>query len=96
MSLRRMRLALRRERLIERSRMLRRETAERAHALDPLLDAGDRVRDGVAWCRRHPGVLAAAVIGFALIRPRRAWRWGMRLWGVSQLFASLRHRLHMD
>ena len=56
-----------RERLVERSRRLRREAADQSAVLDPLFNTVDSVRDGAAWVRAHPQVLAAAVIGFALV-----------------------------
>ena len=46
-----------------------------------------------AWVRSHPEALAAALVGFALVRPRRVWRWGLRLWGAWRLLGTLQHRL---
>lgn len=93
MNERRLRLALARERLVERSRRLRQETADQSAVLDPLLSTMDSVRNGAAWVRTHPQVLAAAVVGFALVRPRRVWRWGMRLWGAWRVLGALQQRL---
>lgn len=93
MNERRLRLALARERLVERSRRLRREAADQSAVLDPLFNTVDSVRDGAAWVRAHPQVLAAALVGFALVRPRRVWRWGMRLWGAWRVLGALQQRL---
>lgn len=93
MNERQLRLALRRERLVGRSRQLRQDVATHAAVLDPVLTMGDRLRDGMAWVRAHPQALAAAVVGFAVVRPRRAWRWGLRLWGTWRLLGSLQRRL---
>ena len=93
MNTRRLRLALARERLVERSRRLRVEAAAQSAVLDPVLNVGDQIRDGAAWVRSHPQVLAAALVGFAVVRPRRVWRWGLRLWGAWRLLGTLQHRL---
>lgn len=93
MNARRLSLALARERLIERSSRLRVEVAAQSAVLDPVLHVGDQIRDGAAWVRSHPEVLAAALIGFAVVRPRRVWRWGLRLWGGWRLFGTLQQRL---
>jgi hypothetical protein len=93
MNERRLRLALRRERLVERSRRLRREAATQSAVLDPVLNTVDHVRDGIAWIWRNPELLAAGLVGFALVRPRRVWRWGLRLWGAWRLLGSLQNRL---
>lgn len=89
----RMRLALARERLLERSRLLRGIAVEQSAALSPALRFGDSVRDGVQWVRLHPEVIAAAAVGIFLLRPRRVWRWGLRLWGGWRLLQQVRHRL---
>ncbi|MDY0058160.1 MAG: YqjK-like family protein [Methyloversatilis sp.] len=93
MNARRLRLALTRERLIERSRQLRVEAATQSAVLGPVLHVGDQIRDSVVWVRSHPEVLAAALVGFAVVRPRRVWRWGLRLWGAWRLLGTLQHRL---
>jgi len=92
----RMRLALTRERLLERSRTLRSIAVEQSAALSPALRVGDTVRDGVQWVRMHPEVIAAAAVGIFLLRPRRVWRWGLRLWGGWRLLQQLQHRLGAD
>ena len=46
MNARRLRLALMRERLVERSRRLRVEAAAQSAVLDPVLNVGDQIRDG--------------------------------------------------
>lgn len=93
MNSQRMRLALARERLIERSRALRGIAVQQSAALDPALRFGDTVRDGVHWVRGHPEVIAATLVGFAVVRPRRVWRWGVRLWGGWRLLRQIERRL---
>lgn len=91
---RRLRLALARERLVERSRRLRLDAVTQSEVLTPALRLADQVRAGAAWVRTHPEVLAAGAVGLALIRPRRAWRWGLRLWAGWRLLRQIEHRLH--
>ncbi|MDP2869174.1 YqjK family protein [Methyloversatilis sp.] len=88
-----MHLALARERLLERSRLLRGIAVEQSAALSPALRFGDTVRDGVRWVRVHPEVIAAAAVALFLLRPRRVWRWGLRLWGGWRLLQQMQLRL---
>jgi hypothetical protein len=81
-------LALRQGRLLERSEALRRELAAGARPWQQALGRVDAARavttSAIGWLRAHPGALAAGVLAFALLRPRRAlgfaWRWGRRGW----------------
>jgi hypothetical protein len=93
MTERRLRLALKRERLVERSRALRREAVTQSAALEPMLALGDRIRAGAGWVRAHPGTVAAFFVGIAVVRPRRAWRWGTRLWAGWRLLQRVQDRL---
>lgn len=93
MNAQRMRLALARERLLERSRTLRGVAIEQSAALTPALRFGDTLREGVQWVRVHPEIIAAAAVGFVVLRPRRVWRWGLRIWGGWRLLQQLQHRL---
>jgi hypothetical protein len=94
MNQRRMRLVLARERLVERSRTLRCTAVEQSAALAPALRVGDQLRAAFDWIRGHPGIIAGAAVGLAVVRPRRALRWGLRLWGGWRLIKQLQHRLH--
>lgn len=93
MNEKRLHLALARERLLERSRVLRITAIDQSAALSPMLRFGDAVRDGVYWLRTHPEVLAAAAVGLALVRPRRVLRWGIRLWGGWRLLQRVQRTL---
>lgn len=68
-------LALKKQRLQMRSEALRRELAGHAAGMAPLFTAGDRLREGVAWLRRHPEVLVATATAAVVARPRRVFRW---------------------
>lgn len=91
--LRREELLLRRQSLQQRSTLLRERVAQQAAGLQPVLGMCDRLRAGVGWLRAHPLAVAAAALGLALLRPRRALRWGLRLWSGWQLLAQLRQGL---
>ncbi len=90
---RRLRLALKRERLVERSRALRCEAVAQSAALEPILGLGDGIRTCAGWLQAHPGTVAAFAVGVAVVRPRRVWRWGRRLWAGWRLLQRLQDRL---
>lgn len=73
-------LQRRRERLRLRSTELRVAIGERARVLEPPLALADQVHRGVAWLRTHPQWPLGALAMLVLLRPRRALRWGGRLW----------------
>jgi hypothetical protein len=66
--------------LMLRSAELRQDLAAQMAPLRAPLALADRVREGWRWLRANPeGPIAAAVV-ITILRPRRAWRWGVRLW----------------
>lgn len=73
-------LALRQQRLLLRSRQLRGDLQQQLGAWQPALTWADRIQQAWWWLRAHPLVPLSAVVTLAVLRPRRAWRWGMRLW----------------
>jgi hypothetical protein len=75
-------LQQRSEALRMRSTELRLELAERAAVLDVPLALVDRGRQALHWVRRHPEWPTGLLVAAAVLRPKRAWRWGRRLlWG---------------
>lgn len=48
--------------------------------LGPMLALADRGVAGLNWLRARPGYPLAAAAVLALWKPRRALRWGLRLW----------------
>lgn len=77
---RRRELQLRRELLRLRSAELRLSLHLHARALETPLAIADEVRAGVRWLRDHPEWPLGALATLLLLRPRRVWRWGGRLW----------------
>jgi len=73
-------LAQRRERLLQRSAVLRVQLAQDGRALQAPLALADTVREGWHWLRRHPEWPAGAALLLVLLKPRRAWRWASRGW----------------
>ena len=71
-------LALRKQRLQIKSAVEREELAGQALALTPLFTAGDTLRNGALWVRRHPEVLVAAGAVLLVARPRALFRWTRR------------------
>ena len=83
-------LARRRERLVLRSRMLRRQITRDVQALQPALTWVDRVQDGLQWLRSNPLLGLVAPMLLSLWRPRRTVGLGMRLWSIWKLVRGWR------
>lgn len=86
-------LVRRQQQLLVRSTALRGELAREAMVWQPPLALADRVHAGWRWLRAHPeGPLAAALV-LVVLRPRRALRWGWRVWAGWRLWQRLQGRL---
>ncbi len=87
-------IALQRGRLIERIATQRRSLGRQMQPVEHALDTVDRTRALVlmsaAFVRTHPGAVAAVVAVLALMKPRRAWRWGRRGFVAWRTWLSLR------
>lgn len=86
-------LARRLQLLLARSSLLRAELGLHAAELQRPLALADGVRDGWHWLRTHPQWPAGAVVVLALLRPRRALRWGLRLWAAWGVVRRLQTQL---
>jgi len=73
-------LARRQQQLLLRSGRLRDELGRELQRLQPPLQLADRVHAGWLWLRTHPQWPLGAALALVVLRPRRAWRWGLRLW----------------
>jgi len=90
-------LAVRQRVLLVRSAELRGRLAADAAVLQRPLALADRVHEAWRWLRAHPEAPIAALVVVAVLRPRRAWRWGLQLWWgwstVRRLQRQLQQRL---
>ncbi|MBD3893947.1 YqjK family protein [Hydrogenophaga sp.] len=84
-------LALRRQRLVQRSTQLRLQLQQQAQQMQPAFHAADRLQDGWHWLRRHPGVAATGLAALLLWRPRQAFSLSLRAWSLWRLWQRLRH-----
>lgn len=86
-------LALRQQVLRLRSTELRGRLAADAAVLQPPLALADRVQEGWRWLRANPAAPVAALVVVAVLRPRRVWRWGWKLWWGWRTLHRLQRRL---
>jgi hypothetical protein len=50
------------------------------------------VHEGWRWLRAHPEAPIAAFVVVAVLRPRRVWRWGWKLWWGWRTLRGLQRR----
>lgn len=80
-------LALRRERLLQRSAALRQQLLHDASVLEAPLARADRLLAALGWLRQHPQWPLGALLLTLLWRPRRVvtlGRWVWRVWRWRQ------------
>lgn len=82
-----------RERIAAQRALLAQQTRPVAHALARADQAIAVGRAGLAWVQRHPLQVGAACAAFALLRPRRFWRWSRRAFIAWELWQTLRQRV---
>jgi YqjK-like protein len=80
-------------RLLVRSSELRSRFAQDAQAWQQPLALADHVHAGWRWLRAHPEVPLAAALVVVVLRPRRVWRLGWRLWAGWRLWQRMQGRL---
>lgn len=73
-------LALEKQELALRSDLLRRQFAAAACELGPPLAVVDRLRQGLAWLRRHPPLVFALLLTAFVARPRALLGVAARAW----------------
>jgi hypothetical protein len=86
-------LALKRERLLARSAVLRGRLATDGQVLVAPLAVADSVRAGLRWLRANPEWPLAAVVLLAVLRPGRALRFAARIWSGWRLVQQGRRLL---
>lgn len=82
-------LALRQQLLVLRGAELRAEWVSELAPLRTGLSWTLRLQNALAWLRTHPELAAGAVAAAVVLRPGRALRWGLRLWGGWRLWRQL-------
>lgn len=80
----------RRTRLLARSGGLRSQLAQEAQALERPLALADSARGALQWLAAHPQWLIAVIALPAVLRPRRAVAWALKLWGGWRLWRKVR------
>jgi hypothetical protein len=78
-----------RARLIERAALERRNVAQTLQLWSRPLGLVDRCLAGVAFVISRPPLLAGVAILLALLRPRRAFKWARRAFGLWQSYRWL-------
>lgn len=78
--------------LLLRSQDLRGRLALQAAALQPPLAWADRLRAGWQWLHAHPEWPLGTALVVIVLRPRRALRWGIRLWSAWQTLRRLQRQ----
>ncbi len=76
-------LALRQQRLLMRSEILRAALVQESVVLEAPLAAADQVRAAANWLYSKRDWIVGGVVVLLVVRPRRAWRvvrWGWWLW----------------
>jgi len=86
-------LALKKQRLQIAGETLRAEFGLCAAGLAPAFSGADCALEGVRWLRRNPQLVVGAGVALAVVRPKRAWRWGRRAFVGWQLWRKLRDLL---
>ena len=82
-------LAARCESLQVRNAQLRHQLADDSRVLQAPLAVADRLLGGLRWLRAHPQWLLAAAATLLILRPRRSWRLGLRLWSGWRLWQQV-------
>lgn len=86
-------LALKKQRLQIASEGLRAEFGQCAAGLAPVFSAADCVVDSARWLRANPHLVVGAGVALIVARPKRAWRWGRRIFIGWQAWRKLRGAL---
>lgn len=89
MSSRLLQLALDKQRLLLHSDVQRQTLALHASRLAPLFSAADRMRKGVDWLCRHPGLPVVVLVALLVARPRAVWGLAGRVWVVWGMLRRL-------
>ncbi len=93
MSDKRYQLASRHGALLAQIAMQRSLLRGHAQGVRSLLDKGDAVFKGVGWIKANPLAVGAAVAVAVLLKPRRVWPWGRRVFLMWRGWLAIRKKL---
>ncbi|MBE0622670.1 MAG: YqjK-like family protein [Burkholderiales bacterium] len=83
----------RRARLLERAAREREDVAQTMQSWAQPLDFVDRCVDAVRFVVARPPLVAGAAFILALLRPRRAFKWARRAFGLWQGYRWLNRKI---
>lgn len=83
----------RRTRLLARAALEREDVAQTLQSWAQPLDFIDRCVDAVRFVVARPPLIAGAALVLALLRPRRAFRWAQRAFGLWQGYRWLTRKI---
>ncbi|MEY2631670.1 MAG: hypothetical protein RIR00_324 [Pseudomonadota bacterium] len=86
-------LAVRRGALQAQIAMQRQQLGPLLRPVENGLAVADQAVKGAQWLRAHSLQVGAAALVLALLRPRRAWRWGRRSFALWRGWQALKQRL---
>lgn len=89
MNLRLLAIEAKRARLIERAARERADVAQTLQSWAQPLAFIDRCLGAVRFVIVRPPLVAGAVLAFALLRPRRAFKWARRAWALWRSYRWL-------
>ena len=93
MNRRQLEIEAKRARLIERAAHERQYIAHTLNALEQPLGFVDRCVQAVRYVIARPPLVAGAVLILTLLRPRSAFAWAQRTWGLWQGYRWLARKL---
>lgn len=86
-------IEIKRAHLLERAARQREDLAQALQFLVRPLGFVDRCADAVRKVMSHPPLVAGAAFVLAVLRPRRAFKWARRAFGLWQGYRWLTHKV---
>lgn len=90
MNSRQLDLALKKQRLLLQSASQRAQLGAHVAGLAPVFAVADGAVAVADWVRQRPRWLVGTALVFAALRPRQAWRWGLRGLSLWQVLRRMR------